>query len=269
MTADPSAHLVGTYGCKEVFRIHHNRSDQFVNYFVDRSEVPFEGTWLRDFLKPRPELADTAEAFLNNQYRPYIGYENTLKHKVTADSDFVKMLETETVDIIMLDNFMDVTSKILRLKSGESPERKVFFPLHFYENIAEIEEKFEFTDYLTPEESARNWIKIYKFFRQLQPKAKIYMVCWSNATSRANPERTDRILGFYDHVYDMAQGMDLNIIPPLDVPDELTNGPDDWYHMASKMYQAVAGYVFTHAAGNLPPRGKMTSWSPAAAPLSV
>jgi len=259
LSALPIAALVTDYGWKEAFRIHHNRSDVFVNYFVDKSHEQFDYAWLNDFLKAKPETAADAMSFVENQFVPWIGYENTLRHLVTPESNFPEDIKTMDVDVIVLDNFIDIAGCVWYPK--DNPDKKVFFAAHLYENLDEINEKWTMSSYLTPQESAENWLKIYRWFRAVKPKAKIFFTCWSPATSRGNEPRTRRILDFYDVFYDMVKDEDLYLLPPVNVPDELTNGPDDWYHVHKDVYKAIAGYIFLHTAGELPPHGKMTHWS--------
>lgn len=259
LSADLVFVLVNDYGCEEVFRIHHNRSDQFVNYFVDKTETQFDYEWLTTFLKPKPETAKDATTFVENQFVPWIGYENKLRHMVTPETDFFENLKAMSVDVILLDNFMDTACCLLA--PPETPKKTVFFATHLYENAEEIQKKFVMGPYLTPQESAENWVKICKFFRAAQPNAKIIFTCWSASTSRTNPERTKRILGFYEAFYPLIKDEDVHVIPPVDVPEALTNGPDDWYHMHKNVYKALAGYIFVHAAGRLPSQGQMTAWT--------
>lgn len=245
----PIAHLTSQYNCTEVFSVHNNRSDQLVDFFFDRSRKQIPYKWLTDFLKPQQADRQAIDAVLKNQYEPFIGFEGGLAGRHSADSTFKSSVIDSKVDIILLDNFMDTVSKLIRLKENPEDYGDVFFPWHMYENQEQIGATFDYTEYLSPKESARLWHHIGQCLKAAHPDAIIYHICWSHSTSRDNPERLSRILGFYEEYIKLAKGDGIRVIPPLDVPEALTAGPDDWYHLHRSVYSALAGHIYLDAIG--------------------
>ncbi len=258
LSSIPIATLVDNYGFEECFRVHHNRSDAFRKYYCERSSRMLSRDWLDNFLVPNDDenIARDAEEYLDNQMLPHIGFGATLKGMRGKGETLFDILRNSVLDVILLDNFMDIAAKLMVKKSdaefGGSP---LFLNPHFYSNHDEIISAFEFTEYLTPHESASNWKVIYHWFRRLQPKAKIIFICFPYATSRDTMERFNRARDFYIEFEKIMRDEDLDIIPPLDVEEEFTNGPGDWYHVKPSLYQALAGYIFLRVVAKFPKMG--------------
>ncbi|WP_234732276.1 hypothetical protein [Acidocella facilis] len=258
LSSIPIAALVDNYGFEECFRIHHNRSDAFRHYHCERSRNMLNRDWLDSFLVPNDDenTARDAEEFLDNQMLPHIGFEGTLRDRRGKGQTLFDVLQNSELDVILLDNFMDIAAKLMVKKNdqefGSSP---LFLNPHFYKNHDEVVNAFEFTEYLTPQDSASNWKVIYDWFRSLQPKAKIIFLCFPYATSRDTMERFNRARDFYIEFEQVMRGRDIEIIPPLDVEECLTNGPSDWYHVKPSLYQSLAGYIFLRTVAKFPKMG--------------
>jgi hypothetical protein len=259
LSSMPIATLTESYGFEECFRIHHNRSDAFRRYHCEQTSTMIDRQWLDRFLVPNDDakIAQDAKDILDNQMLPHIGYGATLKKNRNSDTTMFDMLRNTKIDVILLDNFMDIAAKLM-VKTDEEgySDSPLFLNPHFYKNKDEVTRAFKFTNFLTPEESAANWRAIYHWFRRLQQDALIIFLCFPYATSRHVPERFNRARDFYVEFLNIMQGEQLEIVPPLDVAEELTNGAADWYHVKAPLYRALAGYIYLRAVAKFPAMGQ-------------
>jgi hypothetical protein len=257
LSSDPISHLMAHYGFVEEFRVARNRSDAFRGYFVDRTWPLPDVQKLQALLKlsSDPSLASNSRDFLDNQVLPTIGFGATLKCR-RGGPDLFNVLAERRVDVILLDNFMDIAAKLMT-PTERSPFQgaPLFINPHFYDNEEELHALFRFTDFLTARESAANWLAIYRWLKAQQPQAKFIFLCFPYATSRKVEERHKRAYTFYEEFRHLARGEDIDIIPPLHIADEWTNGDEDWYHIKPEFYSALAGYVFLRAIANFPKLG--------------
>jgi hypothetical protein len=256
LSSIPVAHLVTDYGFEEKFRIHHNRSDAFRGYFVDETwSIPDLAVLNHVFIKSSdPSIASDGTNFIENQVLPTVGFEGNLSYKKGQERFFDVL--NKHIDIILLDNFMDIASRLMTPTEKSSFRGSpLFINPQFYNNTGEIYEKFKFTDFLTPTESAENWLAIYRWLRAKQPNSKIIFLCFPYATSRGVEERYRRAYCFYEKISNACSGEDIDIIPPLQISDDLTNGKEDWYHVKPQLYKALAGYIFLRAAAHFPRMG--------------
>ncbi|HQT84428.1 MULTISPECIES: hypothetical protein [Acidiphilium] len=209
-----------------------------------------------DWLEPKEEFGDSPNQFLRNQYADTLGQLNVNNKDMPAREPFETGLLNNQVDLILLDNFMDMTAKLMIDKSSkENDHRPIFLNPHFYKNSSEIMEQFEFDDFLTAKQSAENWFRIIGWLKQQQPFAKIFFICFPYCTSLKSPERAGRARDFYIHLTKLTKNSDIHVIPPPTVIPELTAG-EDWYHLHDSIYVALAGYVFFAASAGLPPIGQ-------------
>jgi hypothetical protein len=140
---------------------------------------------------------------------------------------------------------MDIAAKLVRWKTHEVYfDQKLFLNLGFYENEAELAPQFWHDEFLTVEDSAANWIQIYHWIRERQPDAKIYFLSYHYCSSLESPERHARIKGFYSVFSRMAEGLDLRVLPPLNVRAGLLKGEIDWPHFEPPVYEALAGVIY-------------------------
>lgn len=239
------------YGFEPRFCVHNNRSDNFLRYHIEQSSQMIPMDYLDSFLVDKEPYAVDARIYLTNQQPDQVGYMGFEGRKVAGVSMFEEMAN-DPVDVILMDNYMDLGSRLMVHKDPEFAGSPIFLNPHFYENSDEIVEKFEFTDFLTPREAAENWAKIIGFFRKLQPKAKIVFMCFPYSTRRDAPEHIIRGSQFYPELKKALRGDDTYLLPPLDVPDAL-KVEGDWMHFkAPETYRAIAGTVFLALMAGLP-----------------
>lgn len=236
------------FGFEQLLSVHHNRSDAFLKYFVDKSapQIPFDELMAKFVFKPEHEAE--ARKYILNQYIEGLGYHDLLPLKEASGRNFIEELQTTKFDVILMDNFMDLASKLAVWKNhpvyGDSP---VFFNFGSFENEKALLEEFDYTyDYLSGVQSAKNNLRIYKWLRKLQPDAKIVYMCYHWFSSTDNLRRTRDAQDFFQKISQLAMFEDLIILPPLQMGEAWGKGTDDWPHFQDPVYEALAGYLFLH-----------------------
>ncbi len=246
------ASLKAMFGFEQTHSVHHNRSDNFIRYFIEQTDEMIPEEYFDNLLSYKPESEAQARQFLQNQYRKYVGFHGLLDKK-DPNTDFLIDLATYQFDVILLDNFMDIAARLMVHKARREFMRSpLFLNAGFYSNQAEILSLFDwFGDYLTPQESAENWLKIYKWLREFQPNAKMFFLSYHYCTSTSSPDRYRRAREFYPAFKAMTEGEDIHVVPPLCPPLELTKGEVNWPHFEPPIYRALAGYVYLHTVGGM------------------
>lgn len=236
------------FGFEQLLSVHHNRSDAFLKYFVDKSapQIPLDVLMEKFVFKPEHE-AETRKYILN-QYVEGLGYHDLLARKEANGLDFFQEIQREKFDVILMDNFMDLASKMAVWKDhplyGNSP---VFFNFGSFINEKELLSEFDYTyDYLSGVQSAKNNMRIYKWLRHYQPDAKIFFMCYHWCSSTDNPRRQRDAQDFFKKLTQLTVFENLMIIPPLTVEPQWGKGTEDWPHFDHRVYEALAGYIFLH-----------------------
>ena len=162
------AHLINDFGFQQALCVHHMRSDMFVQTVVDRGWQMIPAAFLDGYLQVKPEYDGPAQDFLRNQYPETMGF-FTLNRPEGAD--FVRCMEEQSYDAVLIDNFMDVAAKLMScVTRPEFAGRPLFLNPHFYANEAEICADFAFGEFLEPAQSAANILRIAQWVRVRQPR---------------------------------------------------------------------------------------------------
>jgi hypothetical protein len=239
-----AARLVSKFNFQQTHSVHHNRSDVFIDYHIDKNKEMVPLDYLESHFVYKSSTEKEARQFLRNQYAEYLGFHDLIANKRKYKT-FFDDIEELSFDIILLDNFMDVAAKLVRWKShNEYTNQPLFLNIGFYENENDLKPQFWHDEYLTPEASAENWVKIYRWIRERQIHAKIYFLSYHYCSSVSVPERYFRIKDFYTCFSEKAKDCDLRILPPLNVRSSLTKGEIDWPHFDDAIYEALAGMIF-------------------------
>lgn len=242
-----AARFEGRHGGVRHSQAGHNRSDQFVKYFLDEApRSPIEA--VQAHLEDDPTHKDFARMVLENQYRETLGFNEMPPDRQAQD--LISILDTKQIDLIILDNFMDVTAALVSLDRIGLAGESIFLNACLYANAAAVNDLMPLTPYLSPEASAQNWHRIIAWFKAKQPGAKIVFLCWPDGTSRDNVARYERIRAFYPALMRNVDP-DVLVIPPLDIDADYTEGPDNWAHFKNSVYEAVAGYILLAMKSNL------------------
>ena len=246
-----AAYLKDEYGFRQTHSVHHNRSDNFIRYFIDKTSDMIPISFFENLLIYKPDTSHEAREFLQNQYRDYVGFHGLQDIRRPIEGPFFADIAENNYDVILLDNYMDIASLLMRHRTiPEFRESPLFINPGFYENGDVVIDQFDWYDgYLTPEQSAQNWLKIYRWLRIHQPTAKIFFLTYHSCSSTSVPERYWRAFNFYPALTKIAADEDLHIVPPLSVAEDLTEGQINWPHFKMPVYRALAGYVFLHTVG--------------------
>lgn len=224
--------------------IHHNRSDAFISYYIDRDREPIPRDVLERELIYKPQSEAEARQFLHNQYPEGLGFHD-LGARRREGKTLLDDLNELTFNIILLDNFMDVAAKLVYWKTRpEYAGQTMFLNLGFYENEAALAPQFWHTEYLEPQQSAANWVRIYHWLRALQPQARFYFLPYHYCSSQSEPERYERIFRFQELFTPLAKSLDMTLFPAFNVAPALTCGEKDWPHFQTPIYRALAGTIF-------------------------
>jgi hypothetical protein len=246
------------FGYERTHNVSHNRSDQFLRHFVDRTQrvIPLE--LVESIVEYDP--ADEAKSFearrlLRNQYAEHIGF-HELEDRQRPGKTFFDDLRDEQVDVVLMDNFMDVAARLTGLRGlDEYADTHMFLVAHFYRNAEAVNGLLHYGPYLTPAESAANQLRIFHWLRERQPGAKFFFLPYHSCTSHNAPGCYMRIRGFYEHFSALAADEDIHVLRPLELPMAAMEGEHDWPHFKPQMYTALAGYIHMHTLAGLPKPG--------------
>jgi hypothetical protein len=168
--------------------VFHNRSDAFIrNVIEQRSQLPEYEALLKhlrfgenfDFAKivkhkiglklDRTESNATLEQHttlqtLQNQYPAFMGL-----HNLPHGKRFEEVLKNEQLDLIVVDNYMDISPRLMALT--QFPDHPFFVNHHKIANAKKA--LIPKVPPLTPEASVRNFTRILQYFRLYQPRAVI------------------------------------------------------------------------------------------------
>jgi hypothetical protein len=244
------AALIASFDFEQTHSVHHNRSDNFIRYYIDKTSQMIPESYFDELLVYKSESEYQAKQFLQNQYSSYIGFHDLL-HKKDPNSTFFDDIKKQQLDVILMDNFMDIAARLMVHKDNETyANSPLFLNPGFYKNQAEIVSLFDWAgDYLEPEQSAKNWMVIYQWLRKYQPTARIFFLPYHYCTSVSSPARYERIRAFYPVLKKLAHDENIHIIPPLSPPFHLTKGEENWPHFDKPVYRGLAGYVYLNMIG--------------------
>ena len=247
-------YLVADFSFEQLSCVFHVMSDQFIKYYVEKTHILPDLEWLESLFVPGddPEAMRYASGMLRNQYPAQMGLWEFPIDEMENKIPFLDLVEKSEVDLIILDNFIDLSSWAQYYKLDPNlSECPIQFVSHLYKNQSELIEKFEFGGYINPKDSAHNYFKIMQWLRFKQPNARIAFLCFFGCTSQNNPERQSRALEFYKELDLLSDGQFL-VVPPLEVPIELQK-ESDWTHVDNSIYRALAGklYVELFLTGSL------------------
>lgn len=245
LSRNTANYLVADFEFEIMSCVFHVMSEQFVKYYVEKTHELPDLDWLESMFVANddPKSVHYANGMLRNQYPEQMGLWEFSEQDIPSKIRFLDLIENHEVDLILLDNFIDMSSwpmfYTLDPKLSESP---IQFVYHFYKNSEELLKKFRFGGYVSPRDSAKNYLKIMEWLKKKQPKAKIAFLSFFGCTSDGNPERQQRALDFYRELSTIAP-KEFLVLPPLDVPKVLQI-EGDWSHVHNSVYRGLAGKLF-------------------------
>ena len=217
----------------------HNRSDYFISSFITENQNPVDFCDIGDADNdnspnfPNISLINEGRKFISNQRELSIDI-NGVDWRIS----FLQNIETHPVDIILMDNFMDIASRLVRDKLTG----KCFF-IHSASYSQDVFlNRFEYTDFLTPSDSISNYLLIINWLRKLQPNAKIYFLPFpSSVYGHEDRESVIRAAEFRREL--TSNPLSVPALDMLSVKSEHMLALDDWCHYAPSYYQTIASQI--------------------------
>lgn len=226
------------------------RSDHFLTYCVDRSKrlPPFEE--IVSALEYKPEYASLqaeTEARIRENYPESVG-----RYQMAEETNgLLHNMNNREIDVILMDNLFDTETRLAEsLPLPDIQPYEMYLPLGLFSNVEKIRSTYTVGAHLSGKTSATHWLKIIEFVRSIQPDVKIIFLAGHYCTSLENPGRYNRAFNFYKIFSRLCKGKNITIVPPLNLPPELTKMPDDFAHYDLSVYRALAGYIQLGLIGN-------------------
>ncbi len=225
--------LCKNYNYERVFNIAHNRSDAFIGNFIkkNRKQLPIQE--LIEKLDVKPEHYHQTKQILMNQY-----INSTGKHEL-PDVTPAFNLDKNDLDIIILDNFMDIASLLVYFSGCENVCSPFFINRNFINNTS-----LHYNEFLTAEESCRNWLDIIDYLRIRFPNSKIVFMSFHYSTLIDKPMHLQRARDFNILMSSKIKEKDCLFIPSISVTPGLTKGIQDWAHYDDSIYSGLAGMIY-------------------------
>jgi hypothetical protein len=205
--------------------VYHNRSDYFVSRFINgykRIDTVSDISYLQKYSNESSD--EDVVNILLNQTTQGIG-----RHKIDQSLGLFDCLSETEIDLVFVDNFMDVSA---RLSIGN--DHSLFLRPQDYVNYHQF---FQLGEYLSPSESAENFIQIVEFFKQRCPKAKIVFFNFPFNTYEDDVNRKLRSTKFAK----LFKPKSVFVIPPLSIPKIYRTKISS--HFVEPQYAAYAGMV--------------------------
>lgn len=220
-------HYIRLFGGTLISSVYHNRSDAFVGRFIDK-------TWKTgSYERIATVLSNTGEYtpdnlptnILKNQF-----YETIGKHRLSKGTPFMSALESNSIDLLIIDNYMDLSAKIISNEDFEG----LFLRIG---NIKFDRDHIQISDYLSPENAVKNMVKIINYIRTVSPGTEMVFLNFPYNTYSDNPERVERSMEYHFRF----KYKDIHIVPPMTVPEQFQTSQKQ--HFKNQQYCAYAGLV--------------------------
>ncbi len=173
-------------GARPVCSVFNNRSDLFIRYFLEGSDLPLE----LGQVKAAVPLERDQEMFFLRQKRNWLGLYNPIAEK-QKNVTLWTCLERQNIGLIIADNYMDMTARDACLDVPGCRDIRFFLP-----SKRTGQEKLLLGDYLDVEKSAENLGRIVAFLRDGFPRAKIVFLHFPYETYAVKPHLEERFRRF-------------------------------------------------------------------------
>lgn len=217
----------------------HNRSDYFISSFISKTQSAvdfgdvFDSNNDRSPNFPSVSLINEGRKFISNQNDLSIGI-NDVDWRVS----FLQNIKSHSVDVILMDNFMDIASRLVRDKDTG----KCFF-IHSASYSQDLfSKRFEYTDFVTPGDSISNYLQIIDWLRKFQPNTVIYFLPFpSTVYGHDDRESVIRAGEFRRDL--VSNPMSVPVLNMPNVQSKHMLAADDWCHYAPTYYQEIASQI--------------------------
>ncbi len=222
-------------------RVLHNRIDQFLDCFARNTHKPLDWEDITHILKPGAEKSLLADLrlYLNNQTAKTIG-----RHAIDIDTSFFEAVSIFREPLIVIDNYMDIASKLLE-KKGRNQKGFVNWGALKTEKMTE---SFAIIDYIKPSHYIGELNEFLSYIRFLSPSAKIALVLFPSEVA-LNNERTS-IINSKEVNEALAQELayisechNIFIHQSRPVAERDLVNQSDWSHYSKDYYHEIAEQV--------------------------
>lgn len=171
--------------------------------------------------------------FVVNQNNATIGING-----VVGRSSLVSNLANQSIDIIIMDNFMDIASRLVR----DNITGKIFFILSASYSAKLFLQRYVWTEFIDPGKSVDNYKDIIKWLARLQPNAEIYFLPFPGKVhGHCDRDSVLRAASF-------RKGLELRPFPAklLNIPNVEAHhmlSIDDWCHYSPQYYEEIARQI--------------------------
>ncbi len=225
------------FGGKRLGNVVHHRSDQFYHYYVKQDKKKISREFLEKSLKSIESQTNdpnyvSFETMLDNQYQ-YIG-----QHRTIEKYDFFDVLENEEVDIIILDNYVDMSGILSYPKLDGYTDAPIFLRKNDFENYDDF---FTFGKKITVENSIFYFQEIIKYLHKIQPNAAIYFIHYPYNTYINNLLRQARAKEF-----EKLFQSDIATIVPAPFIKKQFQLENDPAHFHDSVYVSLGGFINFH-----------------------
>lgn len=156
--------FINLYGGKLLSAVYNNRSDNFTSIYLDKTTTLVEFKDLSSLVT----LTDGQQLIFKRQTLDEIGiYNNKTKN-------LFDVIKNQSADLIIFDNFMDLTAKVVSL---QYPNKTLSNPF-FLTKAKKGQDNLIIQDYLPISNSISNFNKIINYFKSFYPKAKLVFLCF-------------------------------------------------------------------------------------------
>lgn len=224
------------FGIKVLSTIANVRSDQFYHYFIakDRLMIP------RKYIESNLISSDTFENDPN--YVPYqqmldYQYPETLGQRGLAKSNFFNVIEREKIDIVIIDNYVDMSAKLSYPKQYDQyKDSPIMIRKQDFSNYDDF---FVLGEQLEYHRSIYYFNEIVKYIKSFQPNVKIYFLHYPYNTYVNNYARQKKARAFERAFHND----DITIIPAPNIAP-LYRKENDPAHFQMEVYNALAGFIY-------------------------
>ena len=234
----PCAFLMSEYKWQRPTNAAVMRSDYFVGAFLDGSIVPPDREEFRSRFQWKEAFAIEGERWFNEGFRDGVGTFEV----PNASAGLFEVLEEQKIDVVLMDNLHDTHQLLLR--TAEDDTFALPFSMSRCMNEHDLAREFHYGPPLSAIESATNWLRIIEFIRSKQPDAQVIFHCAQTCTMNDYRDRQSRAAEFYKVFAPLARNTGALVVPPVDLPYELTRLPEDPDHFEWLVYRAMAGNIF-------------------------
>lgn len=230
---------VRLFGGKVVSTVYHNRSDAFVGKMLDKAWPVIPMAELQKELGIEDTRVDKTQnidsipyKILRNQFQDYMGL-----HRLPQGTPLFEILESQDVDIIIVDNYMDLSARLAIADNDDS--QAIFLTLNKkYVDVKSGGRDWQIGGFLPPAEGVRHMRRILDFFHKAVPGAHVIFMHFPHSTYADSPERVARTKE-YEAL--LSSHRDTYVIPCLNIRKPFRTQQKQ--HFATGQYCAYAAMV--------------------------